>query len=172
MIWHVGKSSFSHRAAGFHKLLKAGHLMLTSRSHTSVPLGGHAHTRSQVMLYYADLLKVNLITLVIPDQRVFLPVKNPSSKKKTGEKHDNKSKSDFTKVAPETGQSISRVAECGRVAMRCARRGARWSEAHPPCQRPEAACPRRKDSEVVRTKRTKSYASSRPLSWPTKRATR
>lgn len=40
------------------------------------------HTHSQVMLYYADLLKVNLITLVIPDQRVFLPVKNPSSGKK------------------------------------------------------------------------------------------
>lgn len=32
------------------------------------------------MLYYADLLKVNLITLVIPDQRVFLPAqKIPSS---------------------------------------------------------------------------------------------
>jgi len=34
------------------------------------------------MFYYADLLKVNLITLVIPDQRVFLAVKNPSRKEK------------------------------------------------------------------------------------------
>lgn len=45
------------------------------------------HTHSQVMLYYADLLKVNLITLVIPDQRVFLPVKIPSSWGKKEEKN-------------------------------------------------------------------------------------
>lgn len=58
--------------------------MLTSWSHTFIPSGRRAgtHTHSQVMLYYADLLKVNLITLVIPDQRVFLPVKNPRSRKK------------------------------------------------------------------------------------------
>lgn len=131
---------------------------------------GQAATHSQVMLYYADLLKVNLITLVIPDQRAFLSVKIPSSREKWGEKHDNKSKSDFMKVAPGTGQSISVAAECGRVATRGARRGARRSKAHPPCQRPEAVCPRHKDREVVRTKCTKSHTSSHPLSWPTKQA--
>lgn len=72
------------------------------------------------------------------------------------------------KVAPETGQSIRTVAECGHVATRGARRGARRSKAHPPCQRPEAVCPRRKDREVVRTNCTKSHTSSHPLSWPTK----
>lgn len=72
------------------------------------------------------------------------------------------------KVAPETGQSIRRVAECGRVATRGARRGARRSKAHPPCQSPEAVCPRRKDREVVRTNCTKSHTSSHPLSRPTK----
>lgn len=72
------------------------------------------------------------------------------------------------KVAPETGQSIRRAAECGRVATRGARRGARRSKAHPPCQRPEAVCPRHKDREVVRTNCTKSHTSSHPLSWPTK----
>lgn len=72
------------------------------------------------------------------------------------------------KVALETGQSIRRVAECGRVATRGARRGARRSKAHPPCQSPEAECPRHKDREVVRTNCTKSYTSSHPLSWPTK----
>lgn len=72
------------------------------------------------------------------------------------------------KVALETGQSIRRVAECGRVATRGARRGARRSKAHPPCQSPEAECPRHKDREVVRTNCTKSHTSSHPLSWPTK----
>lgn len=58
--------------------------LLIARFHTVGQAGRHAgtHTHSQVMLYYADLLKVNLITLVIPDQRVFLPVKNPSSGEK------------------------------------------------------------------------------------------
>lgn len=170
MKWHIGKSSFSHGATVFHTVVVDGRLTLTSWSHTFIPSGGRAgtHTHAQVMLYYADLLKVNLITLVIPDQRVFLPVKNPSSGKKKGEKHDNKSKSDFMKVAPETGQSIRTAAECGRVATRGARRGARRSKAHPPCQRPEAVCPRHKDREVVRTKCTKSHTSSHPLSWPTR----
>lgn len=72
------------------------------------------------------------------------------------------------KVALETGQSIRTAAECGRVATRGARRGARRSKAHPPCQRPEAVCPRHKDREVVRTNCTKSHTSSHPLSWPTK----
>lgn len=143
--------------------------LLNAHLHTARQRASHTHTHSQVMLYYADLLKVNLITLVIPDQRVFLPVKIPSSsKKKSGEKHDNKSKSDFMKVAPKTSQSIRTAAECGRVATCGARRGARRSEAHPPCQHPEAVCPRCKDREVVRTKRTKSHTSSRPLSWSTK----
>lgn len=69
------------------------------------PSNRQTHTHAQVMLYYADLLKVNLITLVLPDQRVFLPVKTQVArkrKKKRGEKHDNKSKSDFMKVAQET----------------------------------------------------------------------
>ena len=64
------------------------------------------------------------------------------------------------KVAPETGQSIRAAADCGRVATRGARRGARRSKAHPPCQRPEAVCPRHKDRGVVRTNRTKSHTSS------------
>lgn len=165
---HIGKSSFSHGATVFHIVVMDGHLMLTSLSHTFILSGRQARTYTQVMFCYADLLKVNLITLVIPDQRVFLPVKNPSSRQKKGEKHDNKSKSDFMKVAPETGQSIRRAAECRRVATRGARRGARRSKAHPPCQRPEAVCPRHKDREVVRTNCTKSHTSSHPLSWPTK----
>ncbi len=84
MKWHIGKSSFSHGATVFHIVVMDGHLMLTSWSHAFILSGRQAgtHTHSQVMLYYADLLKVNLITLVIPDQRVFLPVKNPSSGKK------------------------------------------------------------------------------------------
>lgn len=83
MKWHIRKSSFSHGATVFHLVVMDGHLMLTSWSHTFILSGRQARqTRSQVMLYYADLLKVNLITLVIPDQRVFLPVKNPSSGKK------------------------------------------------------------------------------------------
>lgn len=80
------------------------------------------------------------------------------------EKHDNKSKSDFMKVAVETGPSIRMVAECGCVAMHGARRGARRSNARPPCQRPEAACPRHKDREVIRTKCTKSHTAALPLS--------
>lgn len=152
--------SYGRRGRTFDADLLIAHLHTVRRAGT--------HTHAQVMLYYADLLKVNLITLVIPDQRVFLPVKNPSSGKKKGEKHDNKSKSDFMKVAPETGQSIRTAAECGRVATRGARRGARRSKAHPPCQRPEAVCPRHKDREVVRTKCTKSHTSSHPLSWPTR----
>lgn len=72
------------------------------------------------------------------------------------------------KVASETGQSIRRVADCGRVATRGARRGARRSKAHRPCQSPEAACPRHKDREVVRTNCTKSHTSSHPLPQPTK----
>lgn len=123
----------------------------------------HAHTHLQVMLYHADLLKVNLITLVIPDQRVFLPVKNPSRGKKERIVcvwDDNKSKSDFMKVASETGQSIRRVADCGRVATRGARRGARRSISL--CQSPEAVCPCHKDIEVIRTNCTKSHTSSPP----------
>lgn len=72
------------------------------------------------------------------------------------------------KVALETGQSIRRVADCGRVATLGARRGARRSKAHPPCQSPEAVCPCHKDREVVRTKCTKSHTSSHPLPQPTK----
>lgn len=72
------------------------------------------------------------------------------------------------KVAPETGQSIRTAAECGRVATRGARRGARRSKAHPPCQSPEAVCPHHKDREVVRTKCTKSHTSSHRLSVATK----
>lgn len=121
------------------------------------------------MLYRADLLKVNLITLVIPDQRVFLPVKNLSWEKKKNcvcVWDDNKSKSDFMKVASETGQSIRRVADCGRVATRGARRGARRSISL--CQSPEAVCPCHKDIEVIRTNCTKSHTSSHLLPWPTK----
>lgn len=71
-------------------------------------------------------------------------------------------------VAPGTSRSIRAAVECGRVATCGARGGARRSRAHPPCQRPEAVCPRHKDREVIRTKCIKSHTSSHPLSWPTK----
>lgn len=66
--------SYGRRGRTFDADLLIAHLHTVRRAGT--------HTHAQVMLYYADLLKVNLITLVIPDQRVFLPVKNPSSGKK------------------------------------------------------------------------------------------
>lgn len=85
--WHVGKSSFSHGAT----VPRRGHGRTSDAdllvAHLSARRRQAGHT--QVMLYYADLLKVNLITLVIPDQRVFLPAKNPKSRggKKKREKN-------------------------------------------------------------------------------------
>lgn len=104
-----------------------GHLMLTSlNTHLPAPVGQlrtHTNTQgTQVMLYYADLLKVNLITLVIPDHRVFLPAKK-SQVAVWGQWR--KTWQQIKKWFHEGGTKD----ECGRVATCGARRVARRSEA-------------------------------------------
>lgn len=120
------------------------------------PLHCQPDRRSQVN---TDLLRLNLILLVIPDQRVFL--------KSTVTRQQIKKKGAWGKMTvnqvviswrwhQETGRSIRKAAACGHVATRVARWGARQSEACPLCKRPKASRPRHKDGEVVGPKRTKS----------------
>lgn len=74
-----------------------------------------AHTHTVNALYYADLWKVNLITLVIPDQRVFSLVKNPSGKEKKGWKTWQQIKKWFHEGGMRDGpihQNGSRVWTC------------------------------------------------------------
>lgn len=115
------------------------------------------------MLYYADLLKVNLITLVIPDHRVFLPAKKSQVAawgkwRKTWQQIKKWFYEGGTKDEP-IHQSGSGVWTCCHAwcQARCqARCQAVWG--NPPCQHPEAVCPRRKDGEVVRTKNALNHA--------------
>lgn len=126
------------------------------------------HAHSQIMLYYADLLKVNLITFVIPDQRVFLPMKNPSWRKKTEEKNMTSNQKGILwrwhrrQADPSEGWQtvdvLPRVVPgvvpgSPRLILRA---------------RAPRLCPCHKDREVIRTNCTKSHTSSHLLSWPTK----
>lgn len=102
----------------------------------------HTHARTQVMLYYADLLKVNLITLVIPDQRVFLPAKKSQV---AARGKWRKTWQQIKKWFHEGGTKDEPIHQSGGGVWTCchawcqARCQAVWG--NPPCQQPRGCVP-------------------------------